>query len=107
MQKEKESRNSALFSFFAESEGFKPPIPRKGIPDFESSAFGHSANFPMMLWINPFALAKVTQFPDSTKRFVGNLRILIKSQFLQTISELFCFTLANAEFNLTGVIVGL
>ena len=31
---------------FAESEGFKPPIPGKGIPDFESSAFGHSANFP-------------------------------------------------------------
>ena len=31
----------------AESEGFKPPIPEKGIPDFESSAFGHSANFPM------------------------------------------------------------
>ena len=32
---------------FAESEGFKPPIPGKGIPDFESSAFGHSANFPI------------------------------------------------------------
>ena len=31
---------------YAESEGFKPPIPGKGIPDFESSAFGHSANFP-------------------------------------------------------------
>ena len=30
----------------AEDEGFKPPIPKKGIPDFESSAFGHSANFP-------------------------------------------------------------
>lgn len=30
----------------AESEGFKPPIPVMGIPDFESSAFGHSANFP-------------------------------------------------------------
>ncbi len=31
---------------FAESEGFKPPIPIKSIPDFESSAFDHSANFP-------------------------------------------------------------
>ena len=30
----------------AEDEGFKPPIPKKGIPDFESSAFGHSANLP-------------------------------------------------------------
>ena len=31
---------------FAEDEGFKPPIPGKGIPDFESSAFDHSANLP-------------------------------------------------------------
>ena len=31
----------------AEGEGFKPPIPGKGIPDFESSAFGHSANLPI------------------------------------------------------------
>lgn len=31
---------------FAEDEGFKPPIPKKGIPDFESSAFVHSANLP-------------------------------------------------------------
>ncbi len=32
--------------FFAESEGFKPPIPERGIPDFESSAIDHSANSP-------------------------------------------------------------
>ena len=38
----------------AEGEGFKPPIPERGIPDFESSAFGHSANFPFA-----FADAKV------------------------------------------------
>ena len=30
----------------AEDEGFKPPIPERGIPDFESSAFDHSANLP-------------------------------------------------------------
>ena len=48
---------------FAESEGFKPPIPGKGIPDFESSAFGHSANFP-------FVGAKVAQKADTTK-FIG------------------------------------
>lgn len=30
----------------AEEEGFKPPIPERGIPDFESSAFGHSAILP-------------------------------------------------------------
>ena len=32
----------------AESEGFKPPIPEKGIPDFESSAIVHSANSPLV-----------------------------------------------------------
>ena len=36
----------------AEDEGFKPPIPVMGIPDFESSAFGHSANLP-----NPYILS--------------------------------------------------
>ncbi len=30
----------------AEGEGFKPPIPERGIPDFESSAIDHSANLP-------------------------------------------------------------
>ena len=30
-----------------EGEGFKPPIPERGIPDFESSAIDHSANLPM------------------------------------------------------------
>ena len=38
---------------FAEGEGFKPPIPEKGIPDFESSAIDHSANLP--LFRPPFA----------------------------------------------------
>ena len=33
---------------FAEGEGFKPPIPERGIPDFESSAIDHSANLPML-----------------------------------------------------------
>ena len=46
--------------FLAESEGFKPPIPGKGIPDFESSAFGHSAN-------SPFAAAKVIILLELTK----------------------------------------
>ncbi len=32
----------------AEDEGFKPPIPKEGIPDFESSAFDHSANLPQL-----------------------------------------------------------
>lgn len=36
-----------LFDLKAEDEGFKPPIPERGIPDFESSAFGHSANLPI------------------------------------------------------------
>ena len=33
----------------AEGEGFKPPIPERGIPDFESSAIDHSANLPNVL----------------------------------------------------------
>ena len=37
------------FLSYAEDEGFKPPIPVMGIPDFESSAFGHSANLPLCL----------------------------------------------------------
>ena len=47
---------------FAESEGFKPPIPERGIPDFESSAFGHSANFP-------FASAKVIKYFVNRKKY--------------------------------------
>ena len=35
-----------IINNLAESEGFKPPIPEKGIPDFESSAIDHSANSP-------------------------------------------------------------
>ena len=35
-----------LVPLLAESEGFKPPIPERGIPDFESSAIDHSANSP-------------------------------------------------------------
>ena len=30
----------------AEGEGFKPPVPIKSTPDFESSAIDHSANLP-------------------------------------------------------------
>ena len=41
----KPTRDFPIYS--AEGEGFKPPIPGKGIPDFESSAFGHSANLPI------------------------------------------------------------
>ena len=40
------AKKAALRLLFAEGEGFKPPIPEKGIPDFESSAIDHSANLP-------------------------------------------------------------
>ncbi len=50
-----------LFLFFAESEGFKPPIPERGIPDFESSAIDHSANSPVA-FVFTFAGAKVMLF---------------------------------------------
>ena len=43
----------------AEGEGFKPPIPERGIPDFESSAIDHSANLPRHLEPFGFADAKV------------------------------------------------
>ena len=50
-----------LFLFCAESEGFKPPIPERGIPDFESSAIDHSANSPVA-FVFTFAGAKVMLF---------------------------------------------
>ena len=46
----------------AEGEGFKPPIPERGIPDFESSAIDHSANLPFS-----FAAAKVILFSETAK----------------------------------------
>ena len=39
-----------------------PRYPEKGIPDFESSAFGHSANLP-------FTAAKVAIISETTKLF--------------------------------------
>ena len=36
-----------MAALFAEGEGFKPPIPERGIPDFDSSAIDHSANLPI------------------------------------------------------------
>ena len=46
----------SLSVLIAESEGFKPPIPERGIPDFESSAIDHSANSPikrmLMRWLD-------------------------------------------------------
>ena len=41
-----------------------PRYPEKGIPDFESSAFGHSANLPFLYKTN----AKVILFSYSTKK---------------------------------------
>ena len=84
------------FYVLAEGEGFKPPIPEKGIPDFESSAIVHSANLPKITKPSSFADAKLTTFPDSTKRIVGNLRKLFESKFLQAVSQLFRFALPDA-----------
>ena len=44
-----------LFFSLAEGEGFKPPIPERGIPDFESSAIDHSANLPYLTRTNKMA----------------------------------------------------
>ena len=46
MKHKKKKNPKVLLNAFAEGEGFKPPIPGKGIPDFESSAIVHSANLP-------------------------------------------------------------
>ena len=48
----------------AEGEGFKPPIPERGIPDFESSAIDHSANLPFS-----FAAANLRIIFETTKLF--------------------------------------
>ena len=56
----------------AESEGFKPPIPVMGIPDFESSAFGHSANFPKKYGWKLFLLLK-SELSPSFERSVNHL----------------------------------
>ena len=57
----------------AEGEGFKPPIPERGIPDFESSAFDHSANFPLS-----FCGCKVNNFSRYHQRIYGKLAKIIQ-----------------------------
>ena len=63
--------------FVAESEGFKPPIPERGIPDFESSAIDHSANSPNIpirpkAWCSlDFADAKVVIISEMAKLFLN------------------------------------
>ena len=47
LNKKKPTEISRFPKLFAEGEGFKPPIPERGIPDFESSAIDHSANLPI------------------------------------------------------------
>ena len=52
-----------------------PRYPKEGIPDFESSAFGHSANLPFLQNTD----AKVILFSYSTKKMnifnTNNLKI--------------------------------
>ena len=57
----------------AESEGFKPPIPERGIPDFESSAIDHSANSPLS-----FCGCKVNNFSRYHQRIYGKLAKIIQ-----------------------------
>ncbi len=64
----------SLFFCLAEGEGFKPPIPEKGIPDFESSAIVHSANLPLLI-----ADAKVLHFVRNQEKytdFFANLTVV-------------------------------
>ena len=109
--------------FVAESEGFKPPIPERGIPDFESSAFGHSANLPikqvptsLLVWpsmrkvqelnlpFHPFAFAhaKVVQIFQSTKLITNK-----SQEFSKTLAQLLRLALTDGETYLTRSIEGL
>ena len=56
------NKKESPIALLAEGEGFKPPIPERGIPDFESSAIDHSANLPFL-----FAGAKLQIFFDCAK----------------------------------------
>ena len=83
----------------AEGEGFKPPIPERGIPDFESSAIDHSANLPKCQTHAPLvwnADAKVIQIPDSTKGITGKLQKLFERELLEAVTKLFGFRFADA-----------
>ncbi len=73
---EKRPRKGGAFHVLAEGEGFKPPIPERGIPDFESSAIDHSANLPIIWEPSLKSDAKIIQFSDTTKDFAGNLQKL-------------------------------
>ena len=69
----------------AEGEGFKPPIPEKGIPDFESSAFGHSANLPLSLMT-----CKSKCFEGYNLRFaIENMWFLLFILLVQPFDDLF------------------
>ena|GEM_PF-1606807 len=69
----------------AEGEGFKPPIPEKGIPDFESSAFGHSANLPLFL-----ITCKSKCFEGYNLRFaIENMWFLLFILLVQPLDDLF------------------
>ena len=67
----------------AEGEGFKPPIPERGIPDFESSAIVHSANLPL------FCNAKVAYFFFSTKFSPGFFLSFIFPVMFLYLSDIF------------------
>ena len=69
----KESHNVTCRTPQAEGEGFKPPIPERGIPDFESSAIDHSANLPVMVNACSKADAKVLRFIKNEEGSLKNL----------------------------------
>ena len=63
---------------FAEGEGFKPPIPEKGIPDFESSAIDHSANLPIKR--EPTSITQLAEkLKAITKRNLPFLKLRVQS----------------------------
>ena len=75
-----------------------PRYPKEGIPDFESSAFGHSANLPCLKCLND---AKIVLFLVLTKYLVFFLTILMfregPSPQVSRIAPTFGFTFYNNE----------
>ncbi len=99
LTRKKSSRTVALF---AEGEGFKPPIPERGIPDFESSAIDHSANLPIKR--EPCKLAckwpsvrKVNgiNLPISFLRCFADAKVVINYETAKLFGNFFGFLFSN------------
>ena len=98
----KGNRWGSLLRYLRRVRDSNPRYP-KGVYRISSPA--RSITLPTLLFL--FADAKLITFPDTTKGFMGNLRKLFKSEFLQAVSQLFRLTFTDTQLNLAGVVVSL